>query len=363
MSQPKAGARVHTYQGIRSKKSSKPGQDKRDARDGKSVFKSVLDDPFQISWPFVPNNVQNIIFAALTELVQDSGVPEYHISRDKAHRKGRYKKQRQHKPVRVSNSSNKRKREEPDIEVGRQPKLRKMEHEISNEPAPNVGIEDSNVSPIPSPPSPPSLLSHVKFGVNEVTKQLDAYVLSARKEPTDSRPTTIYVFACPYDVNPPSLLSHLPMLVAVCNATFRSWNIQSKVLLIPFPKGSEVHLAHAIKQRRISIMSLNSNAQGMDRLSEACSPLPILSAPWLVSPERLGTKGPKTPGLSDEARLHGSPSAPLLPTCIKQIRTTAPKDMRAAKEARIRGRAEAKAKRIRGTTGSANRGDMIVIAM
>lgn len=50
-------------------------------------------------------------------------------------------------------------------------------------------------------------------------------------------------------------------------------------------------------------------------------PIPVLAAPWLSNPTPLPT---------------------LIPTHIKQIRTTAPKDMKAAKEARNRERAEVK---------------------
>lgn len=67
---------------------------------------------------------------------------------------------------------------------------------------------------------------------------------------------------------------------------------------------------------------------GAPRVSELTSLLVNVSPPaasWLAAP----------------ASAHGS----LIPTHIKQLRTTAPKDMRAAKERRSRGRAEAKARK------------------
>ena len=72
-------------------------------------------------------------------------------------------------------------------------------------------------------------------------------------------------------------------------------------------------------------MSLQDDAP---RVSELTSLLVNVSPPaasWLAAP----------------AGAHGS----LIPTHIKQLRTTAPKDMRAAKEQRSRGRAEAKARK------------------
>lgn len=199
--------------------------------------------------PTLPHNVQNMILASLTELVQNSGVPEYHIERDKAHRKGQYKKRRERsrKPPQSLNSSSKRKRSEDPEPEGREP-------QGSNQTDPIVMTVDNDASPLPSPPP---LLTHMKFGVNEVTKQLDAHVLFSRQHATVQLPETTFVFACPHDVNPSSLLGHLPMLVAVCNATCRSRNIQSRVLLVPLPRGSEALLAHTIKQRRISILALD----------------------------------------------------------------------------------------------------------
>lgn len=211
--------------------------------------------PLNASRPILAHNVQNMILASLIELVQNSGIPEYHIGRDRAHRKGQYKKRRDRasKPVQ-SNPSSKRKRSEGSRpEGGERIKSRRLDHNVSNEADPVIMTEEVDTTPLPSPPP---LLTHMKFGVNEVTKQLDAHVLSSREHPTMPRPETTFVFACPHDVNPTSLLGHLPMLVAVCNATCRSRNIQSRVLLAPLPRGSEALLAHTIKQRRISILTL-----------------------------------------------------------------------------------------------------------
>jgi ribonuclease P/MRP protein subunit POP3 len=65
---------------------------------------------------------------------------------------------------------------------------------------------------------------------------------------------------------------------------------------------------------------------------EAFQPLlgsiPVLRASWLLQPEHASNSNPG--------------GQPLVPTHIKQLRTTVPKDMKASKEQRTHGRAEAK---------------------
>ena len=58
--------------------------------------------------------------------------------------------------------------------------------------------------------------------------------------------------------------------------------------------------------------------------------VPVLRASWLSQPEHTSNSSP------------GELGALLIPTHIKQLRTTAPKDMKASKEQRTKGRAEAK---------------------
>lgn len=67
---------------------------------------------------------------------------------------------------------------------------------------------------------------------------------------------------------------------------------------------------------------------GIDGLNGLLTSTPTVFAPWLVY---------------QDAELR--PQIILEPTHIKQLRTSAPKDMRAAKEQRTKGKAEAKARR------------------
>ena len=159
-----------------------------------------------------------------------------------------------------------------------------------------------------------------------------------------ARPAIILV--CRGDVTPPELIQHIPHLVAASNARNVGTDVPV-VHLIPLPKGAESSLAEVIGLRRVSVVALHVSTPhslcfalecfskptlflkaGAPRLSELASLLaniPPPAAPWLGTPTRADWS--------------------LIPTHIKQMKTTAPKDMRVAKEQRSRGRAHAKAKK------------------
>lgn len=71
--------------------------------------------------------------------------------------------------------------------------------------------------------------------------------------------------------------------------------------------------------------------------------VPLVVAPWLATTPLRTQVAYSADGPPPKQLRTGETS--LVPTHIKQLRTTAPKDMRAAKELRAKGRAEAKAKR------------------
>lgn len=78
-------------------------------------------------------------------------------------------------------------------------------------------------------------------------------------------------------------------------------------------------------------------------LSTLLESVPLVVAPWLVTaPLRAEVVRPADGPPPKQLR---TAETSLVATHIKQLRTTAPKDMRAAKELRAKGRAEAKAKR------------------
>ncbi|KAH9081729.1 hypothetical protein EDB83DRAFT_574925 [Lactarius deliciosus] len=154
--------------------------------------------------------------------------------------------------------------------------------------------------------SPPPIASHITLGINEVTKALETEIRSSRQVVVNSdttlntiQPLTSVIFICHADLDTPAIVAHLPQLIALCNSA-RPHGHQIKVVLLP--AGAQSSIAHALGYaRRVSVMALDN----------------------------------LTPGLG----------AALEPSHIKQLLTSAPKDMKAAKERRMQGRAAAKGRR------------------
>jgi ribonuclease P/MRP protein subunit POP3 len=174
---------------------------------------------------------------------------------------------------------------------------------------------------------PPLILSHLVYGVNAVTKRLEIQTQSTRRpttsvpetsgQPSDTKPLK-YVFVCRADVNPPLLVAHLPHLVAAYNST----NPSEYLKLIPLPQGAEISLAEALGIRRVTVLGIDVGWVDDLRLKSTSEQVSTLSASWLSKPP---------------------PS--LVATHIKHIRTTAPKDMKAAKILRTQEKAAAKEKK------------------
>jgi ribonuclease P/MRP protein subunit POP3 len=67
--------------------------------------------------------------------------------------------------------------------------------------------------------NPPSILRHIVYGINAVTKRLEFQSYNSRR-PTIVIPTLVpsntsfYIFVCRKDVEPAVLVDHLPHLVA-----------------------------------------------------------------------------------------------------------------------------------------------------
>ncbi|GAA5951795.1 hypothetical protein JCM21900_001078 [Sporobolomyces salmonicolor] len=170
------------------------------------------------------------------------------------------------------------------------------------------------------------------------------------------------IFVCKPDINPPTLVAHLPGMVAAANgvqtvldsvvAASRAegedveaeervgegaMEVDSKegeqekpkqerpemrkVLIVPLDVGAERQLADALALRRVAAIGLSSSAPGAAPLfSLVQEHLQPLSAPWLI------------PHL-----IHRPPSASatsLVPTHVKHLRTTAPLNPKAANQAK-----------------------------
>ncbi|KAF7339330.1 Ribonucleases p mrp protein subunit pop3 kDa subunit [Mycena sanguinolenta] len=285
-------ARVHTNPSNRAKP--------RDTLEKKVVFKSVLDSPLRVSWPSVPINVQNTALACTLSLLD--GISEYQSARGQQNKK--------------------RKRLEKDTTQ----KKRKIE----------TATEGYRCRPT-GPPShaSPQALSHLIIGLNAVTKRLDDQIRSLRKAvslnadstsaPTPPPAPIKVIVVCRADVDPQILIDHLPHEVAA----FNSASPNDLITLIPLPKGAEAALARAVGLRRVTAIAMDCEMPGLATFTSILDSIPTITAPWLTS-----LAASATPVLQQ-----------LIPTHVKQLRTTAPKDMKMAKLLRAEGKAAAKAKK------------------
>ncbi|KAH7927272.1 hypothetical protein BV22DRAFT_1032022 [Leucogyrophana mollusca] len=324
-------ARSHTHVSNRAKA--------RETLERKAVYKSVLENPFRIQWPSIPINVQNLFLAHLTATFD--GVSDYRRRRSTQALERRAKRHSQVKTALAPTGE------------GTTPS-RNTEMDLTSgscsfpEAQESAGHGESAISPrtlIDSEPEPQtSPLRHLTIGINEVTRGLEAQILRARQVVTvseaplpvvsnaDDTPVTALVFVCRADVDPPLLVDHIPHLVAACNATCRNTSAPgglTPVKLVLLPKGSEHSLAAALGLRRVAILAVHREAPLLLALQDLLASVPTVSAPWLVSPDA------STPTQKQ-----------LVPTHIKQLRTTAPKDMKAAKEQRSKAKAAAKKKKL-----------------
>jgi len=244
----------------------------------KVVFKSVLDNPFRIQWPIVPINVQNAFLASAISILD--GIPAYFCSRDRENRKRK-----------------------------------------------KIGPDSGAIQP-----EPPSILHHLTIGINQVTKRLESHIRSAHKAvvvpgrtASECRSAIKIILVCQGDVDPPLLIAHLPHLVATCNTSSAQSSTQAPqnfIKLVPLPKGAEASLAEALGLRRVAVMAIDVDSPELSAFSRFLDVVPTLSAPWL--------------------RPQGYTPQVLVPTHIKQVRTSAPQDMKAAKDQRAKGKLAAK---------------------
>ncbi|KAI0673392.1 hypothetical protein C8Q78DRAFT_1017003 [Trametes maxima] len=297
----------------------------------KTTFRSVVDNPFYVQWPPTPPNVQNTILACLVDML--SGVAECHLSREQVSRRKR-KRSRSSPTVntsaKVPRISDEDGAHEGDTTTLNGTDTTDMCHHDDGTPATAAAATSES-----------GILPSLTIGINEVTKHLEALAGSHRHTissnsgmntspiavPADkSIPSARLVVACRADVDPPALMAHIPSLVAAANTRQARFMNNGRTWLVSLPKGSEHILAEAMGLRRTSILLIEDTASQFVTLSPLLQNLPLLSAPWL------------NPVSCDQ-------SVAFIPTHIKQLRTTTPKDMKSAKEGRARQRAAAKTQR------------------
>ncbi|GAA5898606.1 hypothetical protein JCM5296_005939 [Sporobolomyces johnsonii] len=173
-------------------------------------------------------------------------------------------------------------------------------------------------------------------------------------------PLVDLVFVCKPDINPPTLVAHLPGMVAAANGVQTALDSvvaasraededvkaqervgegamevdgeegeqekqkrpeMRKVLIVPLDVGAERQLADALALRRVAAIGLSSSAPGAAPLfSLVRQHLEPLSAPWLV-PHLIHRPPPAS-------------AASFVPTHVKHLRTTAPLNPKAANQAK-----------------------------
>ncbi|KAJ6604822.1 hypothetical protein DFH09DRAFT_1123884 [Mycena vulgaris] len=256
-------------------------------------------------------NLQNTALACTISLLD--GVSDYHFTRGQENRK----RKQLHK-----DTQNKKRKIDVDVAA------------VSTD----VVLPDANAPPSAEDttlPEPPAVLPHLIIGINEVTKRLDAQIRAMRNiaslntdpaaQPTPSPVPIKVIVVCRADVDPQILIDHIPHEVAAFNSSKPSEPIK----VIPLPKGAEATLAKAIGVRRLAVMAMDADTPGLAAFSSILESIPTLTAPWLTS----------LAASAQPVQQH------LIPTHVKQLRTTAPKDMKMAKLIRAEGKATARARK------------------
>ncbi|KAG8964736.1 hypothetical protein FRC03_001415 [Tulasnella sp. 419] len=369
----------------KSKANAQPApSSKKEKAPSKVAYRGVLDNPLRVEWPVIPSNLQLSLLSGIVELLKP--LQPYHIQREVESRKKRTKrpgaisrvrpvearKGEEHQPKGSSLTASVRpadKTEEP--LPGRKRKHREdsseeSENQTSSGQDPtstmapskrrrglgesSMGTQLEDVSQALSAStslSAPEIFSHAVFGVNEVTRRLESQSqlhADASKSGTSAssnkdaglreRQYLRLVVVNREDVSAPSMIAHIPQLIAACNArpSFtpdtqvsgdNAVPTRKPVLLLTLPRDSENKLSEATGLRRMTMLAFDNSSPGLARLDEFLHRLPVLKAPWLSAPS--------TSSLPRE----------LVPTHIKQLKSTTPKDRNAARDMRARGKAEA----------------------
>lgn len=126
-------------------------------------------------------------------------------------------------------------------------------------------------------------------GVNAVSRALESHIHAVRQDtPVDRSCLPQYLFVCVADMEPPVLVSHLPMLTGAYNAMCAGKHVGSgdesiqplwhplereafsipAVVLVPLPRGAEFLLSTALRVRRLSALMTTTALPGdmQDRL-------------------------------------------------------------------------------------------------
>ncbi|KAG8919259.1 hypothetical protein FRC01_001374, partial [Tulasnella sp. 417] len=364
----------------------------------KAVLRPVLDNPLRIEWPNIPLNVENNILALAVQLLET--VRLYHEQRSESMRRTKNSNRaRSHKRKATDQIDERRSKKGKAVPAsesatekggvsseGTASTLKRKREASASDDESDESEEESSLPPpkkrkpdgppgaqdgtVALAPTRPEMLDHVVFGLNAVTKRLEAQSFGLRSPsnkdlppPSSASSEALHtaqsehseddrrrkvaplrlVLVCRTDIDSPTMIAHLPTLTAACNSAQRPQTearpLFPDVLLVGLPYGAESTLAEGSGLRRAAVVAFDTETPGLEeRLAGFLPSIPILRAHWLaVAPVA-------TASASSGSSKHPSAKNPLAPTHIKHLKTTAPQDAKAAKQKRAEEIREAKAR-------------------
>ncbi|GAO48808.1 hypothetical protein SAICODRAFT_18668 [Saitoella complicata NRRL Y-17804] len=225
----------------------------------RTVFKAVLDSPYNVTWPVIDPADQERILELLCSLLQPLG---------------------DHRILHPNKTS----------QINR--RKRRRASKSQNTPANPASTNDAmDVDPGPSSSKAveaPKIANHLTMGINSTTRHLESQarrLLPSTLKPPFSTPPPPpppssdrqikYVFACRSDITPHHLLSHLPTLTALLTT--------HTTRLVSLPRGAEARLVQILGLRRVGVIGLMDGVQGgeMEGLVRLCEKVHPMDVPWL----------------------------------------------------------------------------------
>ncbi|KAF0545626.1 hypothetical protein F8M41_002133 [Gigaspora margarita] len=300
----------------------------------KTVFKAVLNSPYTLNWPEVSSEDQQIILKELCKIL--SAVSDY--KKEKA----LYRRNLNRKKLKNSDSQKDVAKiidtlSTMDVDC----KSIKMEDPI-------MSIDDNKMatsSKLIHLPSPPSTLSCIVIGINDVTRRLEQTINSETKpnlkrkytqelfdtfistNPKDQLPYSSpivkqplrMIFVCKADISPQNLCAHLPIMSFMAK----------DVLLVPLPPGAEELIGNKLRIKRVSCIGVKMKTPEFDEIyqlvKDKVSPI---NAPWLTPIKLEVSKKRKVIEEDDIATTDDdfmkTTCNEYIPTQIKQLVTSAP---------------------------------------
>ncbi|KAF8935230.1 hypothetical protein EDD21DRAFT_442689 [Dissophora ornata] len=275
-----------------------------EAKKTKVVFKNVLDTPFNIPWPEVTSEHNEIVLDVLCDLMKP--IREYHNTRSNKDSAQPTKAKKIKKASKQE--ANSEAKSKPD------PALASADYDPSSS---STAITESTQT-LP----PPSILQSTVIGINAVTKTLERSIQNLTTHPAPSA-----VFLCMGDLAPSHLYTHLGPMIAMLPGT----------VVFPFLRGSERKLSEALGMQAVGALAIKAKskeAEGLimilGRMVEpiTVSWLPKVTPPIIAKPKTKNVKkaaSTASVGAKDTAATadQATSGAPALPAPVSAATTAA----------------------------------------